>query len=289
MTTPNEYCTQKAANSGSSFYYSFRFLPPQQRQAIIAVYAFCREVDDVVDDYSDLDVAQKKLAWWYEELQRLYQGKPQHPVTQALAEALTHYNLEKTHFEQLLQGMQMDLTFQGYETFEDLKVYCHCAASTVGLLAAEIFGYTDPKTLEYARKLGIAFQLVNIIRDVGEDTLRNRLYLPENELERFNVKTRDIFEKKQSEAFNELMAFQVSRAKQYYQEALDILPASDRFYQRSGLIMAKIYFTLLDEIIHSNYAVLKQRISLTPIRKLWIAWKTARAETKRYKPLASPL
>lgn len=276
MDMSDKYCREKAAQSGSSFYYSFLFLPPEQCQAIMAVYAFCREVDDIVDECTEKEVAAKKLAWWKEELERIFTGTPTHPVGIALKSAKQRFLLQQHLFEEMLQGMHMDLTYQGYQTFDDLKVYCHSVASTAGLLAAEIFGYQDKNTLEYARNLGIAFQLVNIIRDVGEDASRDRIYIPETELAQFSVKTQDIFEKNYTENFQQLMQFQAERARNYHQKALAMLPQKDQHAQRSGIIMAEIYFTLLDEIEAMNYKVLHQRISLTPLRKLWIAWKTAR-------------
>lgn len=283
MDISDHYCRQKAAESGSSFYYSFRFLPPIQQQAIIAVYAFCREVDDIVDECNDKDIAQKKLIWWSNEIERVFSGVPQHPVGKALCRALENFALQKSLFEEIIQGMAMDLTYQGYQNFDDLRLYCHCVASTVGLLAAEIFGFQQSHTLEYARSLGMAFQLVNIIRDVGEDASRGRIYLPETELAQFSLTASDILNKQYSDRFLALMQFQANRAKSYYKNALQVLPASDRYAQRCGLIMAEIYFALLEEIEKMDFQVLHQRVSLTPLRKLWIAWKTSR----RIKPLSA--
>jgi phytoene synthase len=278
--TPDFYCKQKAAASGSSFYYSFLFLPPKKRQAIQALYAFCREVDDIVDGCADKVVAKTKLAWWYKEIERVFQGNPLHPIGRALAETLKEYKLKEHLFQEILQGVEMDLKYQGYQTFDDLKVYCHCVASCVGLLAAEIFGYQDQRTLEYARNLGIAMQLVNIIRDVGEDASLGRVYIPEDELRQFHLSADDILKKRESENFRALMQFQAERAKQYYQKALQVLPDCDRSTQISGLIMAEIYFALLKEIENTKFKVLHQRISLTPIRKFWIAWRSHRKNKK---------
>jgi len=281
MEMSEHYCQQKAIKSGSSFYYSFLFLPPQQRKAITALYAFCREVDDIVDECTDNQVAQQKLQWWQTEITRTFEGNPQHPISQGLAQAIESFALPKVLFDEILKGMQMDLLYQGYETFEDLSVYCHCVASAPGLLAARIFRFTNSKTLDYAKNLGLAFQLVNIIRDVGEDAMRQRIYLPENELKQFGVTPQSIFEKQYSDSFKKLMAFQAEKARHYYQQALDYLPKEDKKAQRAGLIMASIYFTLLREIEKANFQVLHQRIALTPLRKLWIAWKTAR-QIKRH-------
>ena len=272
--TPEEYCQQKAASSGSSFYYSFLFLPPHRRRAITALYAFCREVDDVVDECSDPQIAAGKLAWWRQELDRLYAGQPQHPVTQALQNVLPEFNLPQEQLLEIIDGMEMDLQQTRYLDFKALSLYCYRVASVVGLLAAEIFGYTDRQTLKYAHDLGMAFQLTNIIRDVGEDARRGRIYLPQDELRRFAVPVADILDSRYSENFRQLMEFQIERAEHYYAQAMSQLPEADRKTQRPGLVMAAIYRTLLEEIRRDGCQVLHQRTSLTPLRKLWIAWRT---------------
>jgi phytoene synthase len=272
--TPDEYCQQKAAASGSSFYYSFLFLPAERRRAITALYAFCREVDDVVDETSELQVAAAKLAWWRTELANLFAGTPQHPVTKALAPFTGKYSLSREHLNEIIDGMEMDLTQTRYLDWPALERYCHRVAGVVGLLAARIFGYTDPRTLEYARELGIAFQLTNIIRDVGEDARKNRIYLPMDELKRFEAPAADILNGRQTPQFKALMEFQDRRARSYYDRAFAALPAADRRAQRPGLVMAAIYRTLLDEIARDGFHVLTQKISLTPLRKFWIAWRT---------------
>ncbi len=272
--TPDEYCQQKAAASGSSFYYSFLFLPPARRRAITALYAFCREVDDVVDDTADENLARIKLAWWRNEIAQMFAGDPQHPVTRALAPCVEAFSLTQTRLEEILDGMEMDLLQTRYLDFKALERYCYLVAGVVGLCACDIFGRDDPRTLEYARNLGLAFQLTNIIRDVGEDARRGRVYLPVNELQQFAVPVADILHARYSENFARLMAFQHERAQAYYSAAFAALPACDRRAQRPGLIMAAIYRALLEEIRRDGFQVLHQRTSLTPIRKLWLAWKT---------------
>ena len=272
--TPDEYCQQKAAQSGSSFYYSFLFLPPERRRAITALYAFCREVDDVVDECSDANLARAKLAWWRAELAGSFEGHPSHPVTRALAEAIQRYGLPQELLLEIIDGMEMDLTHNRYPDFKSLHLYCYRVAGAVGLLAAEIFGYGDRHTLKYSHDLGLAFQLTNIIRDVGEDARRGRIYLPSDELAQFGVGAEDILRARPSEAFQQLMRFQIERAGQYYDQALAQLPAADRKAQRPGLVMAAIYRTLLEEIRRDGCRVLERRVALTPIRKLWIAWRT---------------
>lgn len=272
--TPDQYCKNKAAQSGSSFYYSFMFLPPEKRRAITALYAFCREVDDVVDENLDENVARATLAWWHTEVTAVYMGTPQHPVTRALVPVVRQYNLPQSHFHEIIDGMEMDLQQHQYADFMALQKYCYRVASIVGMLAARIFGYTNPNTLNYAKDLGLAFQLTNIIRDVGEDAQRGRIYLPLEDLAHFGVSASDIFNKQESKNFQELMRFQTDRAQHYYQKSLEQLPAADRTAQRTGLIMAAIYRATLEEIVTSGCHVLKERVSLTPIRKLWLAWKT---------------
>lgn len=272
---PHEYCQQKAAASGSSFYYSFLFLPKPKRQAITALYAFCREVDDVADECTDINIARTKLAWWRAEIAHLYAGKPQHPVTQALAEAVPVFNLAEEHFIEIIDGMEMDLDQNRYRDFKELQLYCYRVASVVGLLSASIFGFSDRRTLKYAHDLGLAFQLTNIVRDVGEDARRGRIYLPLDELAQFGVREEDILHGRESSQVRQLLEFQIQRAQDYYRRAFEELPEADRRDQRTGLVMAAIYRTLLDEIQAGGCEkVLNQRVSLTPLRKLWLAWKT---------------
>jgi phytoene synthase len=272
--TPHEYCQERAASSGSSFYYSFLFLPPVQRRAITALYAFCREVDDVVDECSDANVARMKLAWWRGEVAKAYSGGAQHPVALALAEVVSGFRLRQGHLQSIIDGMEMDLDCSRYPDFPALRVYCHRVAGVVGLLSAEIFGYRDPRTLAYAADLGLAFQLTNIIRDVGEDMRRHRIYLPLDELEQHGVSISDITAARETENFRRLMEFQIDRALDTYRQAYAALPAVDRKAQRVGLVMAAIYRTLLQEVRADGCRVLTRRTSLTPLRKFWIAWTT---------------
>jgi phytoene synthase len=272
--SPDDYCQQKTAQSGSSFYYSFLFLPPERRRAITALYAFCREVDDTVDECTDQGVARIKLAWWRNELAQMYAGAPTHPVTQALQPHLAPYALRQEHLQAIVDGMEMDLDQTRYLDYANLQKYCWHVASVVGILSASIFGVTDPRTLQYAEKLGLAFQLTNIIRDVGEDARKGRIYLPVNELQQFDVKAADLLNARHSDRFERLMKFQADRAQAIYDEALALLPPADKRAQRPGLMMAAIYRTVLDEVERDGFHVLNQRISLTPLRKLWLAWKT---------------
>ena len=271
--TPEQYVQEKAAASGSSFYYAFLFLPAPRRAAITAFYAFCREVDDVVDEMTDVGVAATKLAWWQSEVAKAFAGQPSHPVMKALMPHTANYAIEARHLLGVIDGCQMDLEQTRYLDYPNLERYCHLVAGVVGEVAAGIFGQTQPQTTAYAHKLGQALQLTNIIRDVGEDALRGRIYLPVNELQRFDVKAHEVLKRTYSDRFKWLMQFQAQRAHGLYDEALALLPDADRRAQKPGLMMASIYRTLLREIESENFQVLHQRIKLTPARKLWLAWK----------------
>ena len=273
MTTPKDYVQQKAAASGSSFYYAFLFLPPPRRAAITAFYAFCREVDDVVDEVRDPGVAAAKLAWWQAEVGRAFDGEPTHPVTQALMPWAARFGIQAAPLLAVIEGCRMDLTQTRYPDFPALERYCHLVAGVVGEVSARIFGQSQPGTTAYAHKLGLALQLTNIIRDVGEDARRGRIYLPASELQRFDVKASELLQGEHSDRFAALMRFQAERAHRCYDEALALLPSADRRSQKPGLMMASIYRTLLTEIERGGFRVLHQRTALTPLRKLWLAWK----------------
>jgi 15-cis-phytoene synthase len=272
--TPEQYVQDKAARSGSSFYYAFLFLPPPRRAAITAFYAFCREVDDVVDEVIDTGVAATKLAWWRKEVASSFAGQPSHPVMKALMPHTADYDIHAEHLTAVIDGCQMDLEQSRYLDYAGLARYCHLVAGVVGEVAAGIFGRTDPATTAYAHQLGLAMQLTNIIRDVGDDARRGRIYLPVSELKQFDVKAQEILNRGYSERFVALMKFQAERAHRCYEQAFALLPEADRRAQRPGVMMANIYRTLLREIEADGFQVLHQRTSLTPLRKLWIAMRT---------------
>ena len=278
--SPQQYVQDKAAASGSSFYYAFLFLPAPRRAAITAFYAFCREVDDVVDETRDAGVAAAKLAWWRQEVQAAFAGQPSLPVTKALMPWAAQFEISPAHLLAVIDGCQIDLQQTRFLDYAGLQHYCHLVAGVVGEVAAGIFGRTDARTTQYAHRLGLALQLTNIIRDVGDDARRGRIYLPMAELQRFGVAAHEILRREApwgySERFDALMRFQAERAHRMYDEAFALLPEADRQAQKPGLMMANIYRALLREIEADGFQVLHQRTSLTPLRKLWIAWRTHR-------------
>lgn len=271
-----DYCHQKAVESHSSFLSGFRFLSVEKRNAITVLYAFCRELDDVVDGCTDPNVAQITLNWWRSDLEKVFNNEmPEHPVHQALKDIRASFDLPKNEFEALIDGMQMDLEQARYGSFDELKLYCYRVAGVVGRLIARILGFSNPQTLEYAEKMGLALQLTNIIRDVGEDARQGRIYLPIEEMQKFDVPANVIMQCKPTDNFAKLMQFQVDRARETYREAMLLLPAADKKSQKVGLIMAAIYYALLNEIDRDGAQnVLTYKIAIPSPRKKRIALKT---------------
>lgn len=276
--TPEQYVQDKVVRSASSFYYAFLFLAPRRRAAITAFYAFCREVDDVVDETTDMGVAGAKLDWWRKEVKGAFAGRSSHPAMRALMPHVLAYDIRPEHLMAVIDGCQMDLDQTRFFDFPSLQRYCYLVAGVVGEVASSIFGRTQTSTKAYAQKLGEAMQLTNIIRDVGDDARRGRIYLPISELQQFEVKVHEILKRQApwgySERFTALMQFQAQRAHRLYDEAFALLPEEDRRAQKPGLMMANIYRALLHEIEAEKFQVLHQRISLTPLRKFWIAVRT---------------
>jgi 15-cis-phytoene synthase len=274
----HQYCQERAAASGSSFYYSFAFLPPEVRRAIIAFYALCRELDDVVDECHERQVAEAKLDWWRTEIGHFASGEPQHPATRALYDTPQGRAIPPALLLEIVDGMAMDLDHARYPDFKSLNLYCYRVAGVVGEIAASIFGNTrdehDRDIRRYAHELGLALQLTNIIRDVGEDARRGRIYLPQDELTRFGVREADLLNGHSTPEFDALMQYQYERAQACYDRAFAALPLAARRAQRPGLVMAAIYRTLLGEIQRAGFPVLRARVSLTPLRKLWLASTT---------------
>lgn len=274
---PIDYCRDKVQNSGSSFLAGFRFLSSAQKDAMTVLYAFCRELDDVVDDCSDVGVARTTLIWWQQDLAKVFQTNitPEHPVNQALKPIVATFRLPENELADIIHGMEMDLHHVRYSSFQDLQYYCYRVAGVVGRLIARILGFEYEQTLQYAEKLGLALQLTNIIRDVGEDARMGRIYLPMDELAQFNVPAQTILSAQATPEFAQLMQFQFNRARDTYRQAIALLPKSDKKQQKAGLVMGSIYYALLLEIERDGLAnVLRYKIRIPSPRKMRIALKT---------------
>jgi phytoene synthase len=270
--TPQEYCKQKTKESHSSFLTAFIFLKKEKREALTALYAFCREVDDIADECLDHEIASRKLNWWREEIERLFKSEPQHPVSKALHPFISHFNLSKNYFIEIIDGMEMDVKFNRYESFEQLQLYCYRVASCVGILSANIFGFKNKNTLDFAKNLGIALQLTNIIRDLSEDARRGRIYIPLDELKKLDVSEEEIISLKNSKKIKDLVKNQVDRAKKFYDLAIQTLPIEDKKSQKIGLVMGNIYYVLLNEILKDDpEKILNQKTILPGFRKLRIS------------------
>lgn len=224
----------------------------------------------------NLVLGKKKLDWWRLEIDRLYNNKPQHPVTKALVLHIADYELDKTYFIEIIDGMEMDLKFTRYENFKQLQQYCYRVASTVGILSAKIFGYKDSKTLKYAHNLGIALQLTNIIRDIGEDARRGRIYIPLDELKKLNITETEILQYIDHNKMRNLIKNQTKRAHHFYRLAINNLPNEDMINQKPGLMMGNIYYVLLSKIAkNSRKNILSQKIKLSNLRKILIVLLTS--------------
>lgn len=270
--TPDQYCQEKAAKSGSSFYYSSLLLPPERRRAATALQAWRLELDAIVHENHDAGVALQRLDWWRAEIRRLYDGQPSHPVSHALHPYLA--DLPQAEMTQVMDGTEMDLAQSRYFDDAALGKYCRAVGATLGKLNARLLGFTDPRTLDAAERLGMAQLQVRIVREVGHDARQGRIYIPVSTLQRFEVPAADIMQSRSSDQFVALMQDQATTARTLYHDALALLPRADRRAQRAALALAAIHQALLDEIEASHFQVLSQRIALTPMRKLWIAWKT---------------
>jgi 15-cis-phytoene synthase len=264
------YCQNITRRSSSNFYYAFRLLSPERRDALYAVYAFCRFVDDIVDDDNRRDPTGL-LARWRDELGRVYAGTPTHPISCALADAVQRFPLAQQHFLDLIRGVEMDLTQRRYPTFDALYEYCYLVASTVGLLCIEIFGHQHASARDYAVDLGIAFQLTNILRDVMEDGRRGRIYLPLEDLLRFDCTEAELLSSRYSPRLGALMAFECGRARAYYLRARGALAAEDRSSLAAAEAMRLIYERLLDRIEARHFDVFGPKVTLPRYQKLTLA------------------
>lgn len=268
----SDYFTTSRA---TSFYYSFLFLPREKRRAIEAVYAFARRGDDLADGDLAPEKARRELLRYREALEQCYARRPANPHGRAelatLAETVERYRIPRQHFEDLILGLEMDLAGSRYETFEDLAQYCYRVASTIGLISIEIFGYRNPRTRDYAVNLGIALQLVNILRDLGSDARRGRTYIPRQDLERFGVQPRELASGPSCESLAALIEFECNRAAVYFNRARQALPPEDRRSMIAAEIMAAIYWRLLRSIERCRGDVLTERLRPSRPRKLWTA------------------
>jgi phytoene synthase len=271
-------CAAITRRASSNFYYAFMLLAAERRRALYAVYAFCRFIDDIADDETAAD-ASAMLALWREELHNVFAGSPTRAISRALAENVRRFHIPQRYFEEVIDGVEMDLAHKRYANFSDLELYCHRVASAVGLICIEIFGYRNPSAHAYAERLGLAFQLTNIVRDVREDAARGRIYLPLEDLVQFQVSEDEILRGVYSSRFRALMEFEADRARRFYREAEQALAPEDRGSMLAAEAMRLIYAALLERIARSDFRVLDQRVSLSAPRKLYLvgrAWAGAR-------------
>jgi 15-cis-phytoene synthase len=268
------YCTTYTKNSGSNFYYSFLFLPKAKREAMYTVYAFCKAIDSAVDEPAAGSNPKEELTHWRNELDAVYSGTPRTPIMVSLAHHVKSMGIPKAYFEELIKGVEMDLFNNRYVTFDELSLYCYRVASVVGLICLHIFGVTSARAQDYAVALGMAFQLTNILRDVGTDAEERRIYLPLEDLRKWNYAEKSMLNRSYSPEFCALMEYEASRAHHYYQRAdaaLNALSPEERRALTVAEIMRGIYSQILDQIERSNYQVFGPRIRLTTTQRLTIA------------------
>lgn len=271
VTDLERYCRELTRRSRTNFYYAFLFLPRVKREALFAVYAVCRKIDDVADEPAPGGGSAEALREWRLEIERAYAGQPTQPLTAKLAEVVRRFPIPRAYFDELIAGVEMDLKQSRYATFDELYRYCYRVASVVGLICIEIFGYRNPRTREYAVNLGVALQLTNILRDLRADALRDRVYLPQEELERFGYPEEALLRGETSEAFHRLLAFQCARAREYFSRAATQLPREDRRTLFAGEIMGAIYYHLLRRIERGGDLVLRTAVAVPRAEKLLIA------------------
>lgn len=282
--TSDDYCQTRAAQSGSDFHYSLLSLPLAQRQTLLAVQAFYCETTQIVVECRDRGVAHAKLDWWRAELGRLFAGDPQHPITRILQPRLATFNLPEEYFREILDGVAMDLDYDAYPRFTELTLYLHRLGSTPALLATEILGYRDRRaTPRFAHEAGATLLLFERLYEVRQHAQHGRFYLPEDEMRRFGVQPGDLLAAQTTDRVRALFTFQAERIADYRQRALAALPETDRYAQCSLLIRLELAQALLAEIAEDGYRLLEQRTSLTPLRKLWLAWRLRRRERHRYR------
>ena len=270
-------CASITRRSSSNFYYAFMLLPAERRRALYSVYAFCRFVDDIADEAAGGEAGGQPatlLARWREELERVFNGSPTHAISRALAYNVRRFAIPRRYFEEVIDGVEMDLGRTRYATFEELRLYCYRVASAVGLVCIEIFGYRNPRTREYAENLGIAFQLTNIIRDLSEDAARGRIYLPLEDLARFDVSEDEILRGADTLELRRLLEHEVERARSFYAQAENALAAEDRAAMVCAEAMRSIYRALLERIASKGCGVVGRRHRISTPRKLYLVGRT---------------
>ena len=270
---PDEYCRDQAAPTGSSFYYSVLFLSAEKRHALTALFAFCREIEDSARECSDPALGQIKLNWWRQELATAFGGRAQHPVTQALLPVAARFGLPQELLLQLIGGVESGLLINRYADFRSLQDYCCRTSGLAEQLAARILGLSDPNALKHAQQLGLAFGLTHVILNTRGDAIHNRILLPQDELERFGVSAADILNLHETENLKKLIEFAIDKAESCYNRATSEFSAVERKALRARMALAAIYRSLLREIRKDGCRILLRRVDLTPIRKLWLAWK----------------
>jgi len=268
----NDIAKEIAKKSKSSFYYAFNLLPAEQRDAMNTVYAFCRETDDIVDEgiFND-DLKFENLRKWRIELEKSLNGHSEYPLINKLSKTIQKFNIPLEPFFDLIKGMEMDLQKNRYLTFSDLQNYCYNVASTVGLMCIEIFGYKHPSARDFAVNLGIALQLTNILRDVKKDAEKGRIYLPKEDLDKFNYKESDIFNSIYNENFQSMMKYQVERATDYFNAATDCLNPEDKKAMFAARAMQHIYYRMLKKIVSADYDVYNNKIKISTAKKVGIS------------------
>jgi phytoene synthase len=281
--TPEEYCRDKAARVGTRFYYSILFLPQWQRHAMTALHAFREEMITLVNDCREITVAEKKLDWWRKEIRSMFLGSPHHPVTRALSPSLTHCNLQEEYFHEIIDGMHMDLQYHRYPSFSELSLYCYRTSGVIGQISAEIFGYDNRRTLRATHDLWMALQLTSFLHNLHDDTERGHVYIPLDEMERHEVSSTDLTKDETTDRVKSLLTMQGHRATDLLHKGLEQLPAEDRYRHLGTVTMARLSLTLLNEIESDGYRILEHKVVLTPLRQLWIAWRTRVREHRQYQ------
>lgn len=277
-----EYCRDKVAPPGSSLHYALLFTDRDKREALLALHAFHAEIIGIITACSNHEVALAKLAWWREELGRAYSGSGSHPISQALHAPVQRHRLDRHHFEQMLEGVQMDLEYDLYPSFRELSLYCHRVGCSIASLAVQICGYRDHSIFNYAHDVGTALQLTRFLRNLRRDIAAGRCYIPEAEMRSAGVGWNDLQSSTTSEPLRRLLGEQAVRAYRFYERAQQRLPPQDRWSQRPNMVLAELYRSLLETMANDHFPLLERRHHLTPLRKLWLAWRVAGAQ-KRYR------